>query len=83
MEYNVQTLPYRAPEVLFGMLYNEQIDMWSYGLVVELCLGRAFLDANTKEAILCRFHLGWSSCRSTSTRVATITTSSGHWRPAW
>ena len=37
----------------FGMEYDERIDVWSYGLVLlELCLGRAFFDATTKETIL-------------------------------
>lgn len=36
----VQTLCYRAPEVLVGSVYNEAIDMWSLGVTAaELVLG--------------------------------------------
>ncbi|KAK2815641.1 hypothetical protein Q5P01_026108 [Channa striata] len=47
----VQTLCFRAPEVMLGLVYAQPIDMWSLGLVAaELALGRpAFPAANDHE----------------------------------
>ncbi|EKX49963.1 hypothetical protein GUITHDRAFT_59874, partial [Guillardia theta CCMP2712] len=40
-DFELQTLYYRAPEVLFGMPFTTQIDMWSLGcLLVEAYIGR-------------------------------------------
>ena len=50
--FDIQTLQYRAPEVLMGMPFGPQIDMWSVGLVLlELWTGQPFLDAHTKEEL--------------------------------
>ena len=58
-DYEIQTLGYRAPEVLLGgcggQAFNHQIDMWSLGvLLVELYLGRPLFRAASKVLMLKR-----------------------------
>lgn len=51
--YHVQSLPYRAPEVLFGCPFGTQADCWSVGvLLLELCLRRVLLAASTSEELV-------------------------------
>jgi serine/threonine protein kinase len=52
-EFEIQSLPYRAPEVLIGQLFGTAIDIWSTGiLLLELCINRPiFVPNNRKEAI--------------------------------
>jgi serine/threonine protein kinase len=45
-DFELQTLSYRAPEVLFGLPFDTQIDMWSLGcLLVEVYIGRRVFDS--------------------------------------
>lgn len=40
----IQSRFYRSPEIILGLPYNTQIDMWSFGcLLCELYLGNCFL----------------------------------------
>lgn len=32
--YEIQTLPYRAPEIILKANYNHAIDMWSLGCII-------------------------------------------------
>jgi len=44
---------YRAPEIILGMRYDHQIDLWSLGCVVyELFTGRILFDGATNNAML-------------------------------
>jgi serine/threonine protein kinase len=56
--FEIQTLVYRAPEVLLGVPFNQQIDMFSLGLVLlELWTAQPFFVARSREelyASLCR-----------------------------
>lgn len=46
----IQTLPYRAPEVLLGLPYTCAVDMWSFGcLLAELVLGRPLFPHGGSE----------------------------------
>lgn len=49
----VQTLPYRAPEVILGLPITSKIDMWSLGcLLLEVYMGRRLLNPyNTSSAL--------------------------------
>lgn len=51
----IQSRFYRSPEVILGMAYNEQIDIWSLGCIVsELLTGRPlFMGENEHEQIAC------------------------------
>lgn len=43
-EFEIQSLPYRAPEVLVGVPFNSSIDIWSLGIMLlELITGQLFL----------------------------------------
>ncbi|XP_010770162.1 homeodomain-interacting protein kinase 1-like [Notothenia coriiceps] len=45
----VQSLWYRAPEVLLGMDFSEQIDMWSLGAVIaEIAAGFGLFPADPR-----------------------------------
>ena len=50
-DFDLQTLSYRAPEVLLGVPFGYQIDMWSLGiLLIEICIGKPlFLVRNRQE----------------------------------
>ena len=48
--FDIQTLVYRAPEVLLGLPFNQQIDMYSLGLVLlELWTGQPFFTSCTRQ----------------------------------
>lgn len=78
-DYEVQSLPYRAPEVLLGMKFTGTIDVWSLGIIlIELITGQTLFTCNTREEALTqikskisdisrmRFSSGkFSSCLST------------------
>ncbi len=58
-DYEIQTLGYRAPEVLLGgcggKAFDHQIDMWSLGvMLVELYLGRPLFRAASKVLMVKR-----------------------------
>lgn len=50
-DFSIQSLPYRSPEVLLGVPFGQQIDIWSVGvLLVELCTGEPmFTPSNPAE----------------------------------
>ena len=50
-DFELQTLSYRAPEVLYGLPFDTQIDMWSLGcLLVEVYIGRRLFDAFNRSS---------------------------------
>ncbi|ESO94347.1 hypothetical protein LOTGIDRAFT_161573 [Lottia gigantea] len=53
-KFELQTLLYRAPEVMFGIPFGCEVDMWSLGcIIVELFLGTPlFLGENKTELII-------------------------------
>ncbi|XP_072031397.1 uncharacterized protein [Amphiura filiformis] len=52
-DFELQTLLYRAPEVLFGLPFGLEIDMWSLGCILaELYMGKPLFFALTKENLL-------------------------------
>ncbi|XP_076047659.1 uncharacterized protein LOC143029111 [Oratosquilla oratoria] len=52
-DFELQTLLYRAPEVLFGMKFSLEVDMWSLGcLVAECYLGEPLFMGKTKKDVL-------------------------------
>lgn len=51
-DFELQSLPYRAPEVLLGLPFTAQIDMWSMGVVLlELFLGRSLFVVRSREEL--------------------------------
>jgi serine/threonine protein kinase len=58
-DFNLQSLPYRSPEVLCGIPFNHQIDLWSLGIILlEVCLGRTLFSCQTREELfLAHCHL--------------------------
>jgi dual specificity tyrosine-phosphorylation-regulated kinase 2/3/4 len=45
----VQSRPYRAPEVVLDVEYNEKIDMWSIGcIILEMILGHRIFETNSE-----------------------------------
>ena len=54
-EFEIQSLSYRAPEVLLGLPFGAAIDMWSLGvLLAELCTGSALFVACSREEMVAR-----------------------------
>ena len=52
-DFELQTLCYRAPEVLYGLPFDTQIDMWSLGcLLVEVYIGRRLFDAFNRASAI-------------------------------
>lgn len=58
-DFDLQTLSYRAPEVLLGVPFGHQIDVWSLGiLLIELCIGKPLFHARTRQELydsMCEF----------------------------
>ncbi|CAG8535246.1 17872_t:CDS:2 [Cetraspora pellucida] len=51
--FEVQTLAYRAPEVLMGLPFGFEIDMWSFGCIVcELWLGHPLFYSSSKQGMI-------------------------------
>ena len=49
----VQSLYYRAPEVIFGFKYGREIDVWSFGcLAYELATGRPLFQAKDEANLI-------------------------------
>ncbi|XP_062510375.1 probable serine/threonine-protein kinase dyrk1 isoform X2 [Corticium candelabrum] len=52
-EFNLQSLWYRAPEVLLGVSVSLAIDMWSLGCILaELFIGQPLFSGRTREDII-------------------------------
>ena len=58
-DFEIQSLPYRAPEVLLGVPFGHQIDVWSLGiLLIEICIGKPLFYARTRQELydlICEF----------------------------
>ncbi|CAK63957.1 unnamed protein product (macronuclear) [Paramecium tetraurelia] len=49
----IQSRFYRAPEIIFGINYTFQIDMWSFGCIMaELFLGDSLFQSKTEKELL-------------------------------
>eukprot|EP01134_Creolimax_fragrantissima_P002121 CFRG2121T1 len=49
-DFEIQSLSYRAPEVVYGLPFNKAIDMWSLGcLLVELFRGQVLFRARSRS----------------------------------
>eukprot|EP00903_Cladosiphon_okamuranus_P007007 g6817.t1 len=53
-DFEIQTLAYRAPEVLMGCPFGPAVDVWSVGVILlELLIGRPLFDtAGSRAALL-------------------------------
>ncbi|KAJ8044561.1 Serine/threonine-protein kinase ppk5 [Holothuria leucospilota] len=52
-DFELQTVMYRAPEVICGLPFGPEVDMWSVGCILaELYIGRPLFFAQNKEGIL-------------------------------
>ena len=52
-DFELQTLLYRAPEVIFGLRFSLEVDMWSLGcLLAECYIGKPLFMGKTKSDIL-------------------------------
>ncbi|XP_067039056.1 dual specificity tyrosine-phosphorylation-regulated kinase 2-like [Acropora muricata] len=52
-DFELQTLVYRAPEVMFGIPFGLEIDMWSLGCILaELYIGECLFLGKTKKQVL-------------------------------
>ena len=50
VDFQVQSMPYRAPEVLVGCPFGTQIDIWSVGIVIlELCLQKGLFHSSSRR----------------------------------
>eukprot|EP00850_Spirogloea_muscicola_P018868 SM000177S03201 [mRNA] locus=s177:285545:288865:- [translate_table: standard] len=50
---DIQSLSYRAPEVCFGLPFDQSIDMWSVGCIIaELALGRLLFACSSTAQLL-------------------------------
>ncbi|CAG8622971.1 8750_t:CDS:2, partial [Acaulospora morrowiae] len=51
--FEAQTLAYRAPEVIMGLPFGIEIDMWSFGCILcELWLGYPIFYSSSKHGVL-------------------------------
>ncbi|CAD8122615.1 unnamed protein product [Paramecium sonneborni] len=49
----IQSRFYRAPEIIFGINYSFQIDMWSFGCIIaELFIGESLFQSKTEKELL-------------------------------
>lgn len=47
--FNVQSVGYRSPEILFGLPFDNKIDIWSIGcIILELILGKEIFSNITQ-----------------------------------
>ena len=52
----VQSRPYRAPEVVLDIEYNEKIDMWSIGcIILEMILGYRVFETDNEVDLFVKF----------------------------
>ncbi|XP_013388897.2 uncharacterized protein LOC106157711 [Lingula anatina] len=52
-DFELQTLLYRAPEVMFGIPFGTEVDMWSLGCILaELYLGQPLFGYGNKKLVL-------------------------------
>ena len=52
-DFEVQSLPYRAPEVLIGLPFGPAVDMWSVGvLLLEITTGAPLFVVKSREELL-------------------------------
>ena len=51
-DFDIQTLSYRAPEVLLGVPFGYQIDIWSLGiLLIEVCIGKPLFVVHSRQEL--------------------------------
>ena len=51
-DYDIQTLAYRSPEVLLGIPFDYQIDLWSLGiLLIEICIGKPLFIVRSRQEL--------------------------------
>ncbi|CAG8667470.1 14784_t:CDS:2 [Funneliformis caledonium] len=51
--FEIQSLIYRAPEVLLGLPFGYEIDMWSFGCIIcEIWIGHPIFQSDTKSSII-------------------------------
>lgn len=49
-EFEIQSLPYRAPEVLIGLPFGFSIDIWSLGIMfIELCINKPLFTSKSRH----------------------------------
>ncbi|XP_071963337.1 uncharacterized protein [Antedon mediterranea] len=54
-DFQLQTILYRAPEVVFGLPFGPEIDMWSVGCILaELYIGEPLFPAKSSDFLLTR-----------------------------
>jgi serine/threonine-protein kinase PRP4 len=52
MNYNIQSMWYRAPEIIFHFKYDYSIDVWSMGCIIfEIIYGKALFTGKTNEVL--------------------------------
>ena len=55
--FEVQSLCYRAPEVLLGTDFGHPIDMWSFGcIIVEVLTGETLFEGKNRRQLLAKMH---------------------------
>lgn len=68
-EYEIQSLPYRAPEVLLGLRFNSAIDIWSVGVIlIELIIGQTLFHCHNREEAI--RDIESSLCKLSKTRFS-------------
>jgi serine/threonine protein kinase len=55
--FYVQSRFYRAPEVVLGLKYNQQVDIWSLGCIIAELYGGVPLFPGLDENELLEFHI--------------------------